>query len=521
MKQFIEKHAASITGTLSGLDRVRFRGTLRWLANVGGMIGFLNTVRVLLKDFKGYAQGVTNGIRQSTTAIAEEAGRRKEYLYSSATRKEERAREIAAQDNIHSGLICVLDCVEPCWSYHIDKNPDTKRLQLRLGYAKCLHHYFYFLDPQWGFMHVRLQTWFPLTIQVCINGREWLARQLAARRMKSIRRENCFTHIANVPRAQELMNAQLETNWPQCLNRLEQTVNPARSRLLPLPQLQYYWSVESSEWATDVMFRSPDELAALYPRLIQHGIQTFSSKDVMRFLGRKTPAAAHRYGKFSGEVVSDLGTRVEGLRIKHRVDKNSIKMYDKQGSVLRVETTINNPDDFKVWRPVEGDPQGESDWRQLRRGVADLHRRAQVSQAANERYLAALEPVDQSTPLGELAGPVTSPVTWQGRQVRGLRPLSAEDMALLGAVSRGEFAINGFRNRDVREILFGATECPDERRRQSGKVTRLLRMLRAHGLVKKVPRTHRYVPTDRGGSIMTAVLQASKADTEKLKQLAA
>ncbi|MCH8839887.1 MAG: hypothetical protein IH831_04275 [Planctomycetes bacterium] len=485
------------------------------------MIGFLNTIRVLLKDFKGYAQGVTNGIRQTTTAIAEEQGRRKEYLYSSGIRKERRAREIAEQDNIKSGLICVLDCVEPCWSYHIDKNRDKKRLELRLGYSKCLHHYFYFLDPRWGFMHVRLQTWFPLTIHVCINGREWRARQMNARRMKYVRRENCFTHITNLPRAQALMNDQLQTNWPHCLNRLEQTVNPARRRLLPLPQLEYYWSVESSEWAADVMFRSPAALAALYPDLIRHGIQTFSSKDVMRFLGRKTPASTNRYGKFSGEVVSDLGTRVEGLRIKHRVNKNSIKMYDKQGSVLRVETTINNADEFKVYRPVEGDPQGECDWRRMRRGVADLHRRTQVSQAANERYLAALEPVDQSTPLGKLAGQVTCPVIWQGRPVRGLRPLSADDMKLLSAVSHGEFTINGFRNRDLREILFAASDSKDERRRQSGKVTRMLRMLRAHRLIRKVSGTHRYVLTDRGRSILTALIQASKADTEKLKKLAA
>jgi hypothetical protein len=521
MKEFIEKHNENITGTLSGLDRVRFRGTLRWLVHVEGMLGFLNTIRVLLKDFKGYAQGVTHAIRQTTAAIAEEQGRRHEYLYSSSIRKERRAREIAEQDNIKSGLICVLDCVEPCWSYHIDKNREKKRLELRLGYSKCLHHYFYFLDPRWGLMHMRLQTWFPLTIHVCINGREWLARQLDARRMKYVRRENCFTHIANPRGAQELMDAQLETNWPQCLNRLERTVNPARRRLLPLPQLEYYWSVESSEWATDVMFRSPDALAALYPDLIRHGIQTFSSKDVMRFLGRKTPAAANRYGKFAGEVVSDLGTRVEGLRIKHRVNKNSIKMYDKQGSVLRVETTINNADEFKVYRPKEGDPRGECDWRRLRRGVADLHRRAQVSQAANERYLAALEPVDQSTPLGELAEQVTCPVMWQGRRVRGLRPLSADDMNLLSAVSHGEFTINGFRNRDLREKLFAASDSPDEQRRQSGKVTRMLRMLRAHRLIKKVSGTHRYVLTDRGRSIITALLQASKADTKQLKQIAA
>lgn len=261
----------------------------------------------------------------------------------------------------------------------------------------------------------------------------------------------------------------------------------------------------------------------LYPSLIRHAIQTFGSKDVLRFLGRRTTHgnAANRYGKFTGDIVSDLGTRVEGLRIKHRVDRNSIKMYDKQGTVLRVETTINNADDFKVYRPVEGVSEGEYDWRRLRRGVADMHRRCQVSQAANERYLDALEPVDQSTPLGDLAGSITAPVVWNGRQVRGLRPLSADDAALLEFVSRGEFTINGFRNRDVREGLFGHCTDTSELRRQSGKVTRLLRLLRAHGLIKKVPRTHRYLVTCRGRNIIMPLLQARQTNTATLRELAA
>ena len=523
MKQFIEKYAGSLMGTLSGLDRVRFRGTLRWLANEQGMMSFLGTIRVLLKDFKSYAQSVTQGVRETTARMAEQAGCRHEYLFSSQTRKDERAREIACEDGVAGGLICVLDCVEPCWAYHIDKNPGAKKLQLRLGYSKCLHRYFYFLDPVWGFSHVRLQTWFPFTVHVCINGREWLEQDMNRRRMKYIRSENCFPHIANVSRAQELLDAQLKTHWPTALDQLEQMANPARKQLLPLPQLAYYWSVESSEWATDLMFRSPLALAAIYPRLVQHGIQTFSCQDVLRFLGRKTTHSndPDRYGKFGGEILSHLGNRVEGLRMKHGVDRNSIKMYDKQGSVLRIETTINNPDDFKVFRPKEGDEGGELAWRRLRRGVADMHRRAEVSQAANERYLTALEPVETSTPLQDLVAAITAPVDWQGRQVRGLRPLADEDWQLLKAVSRGDFLLNGFRNRDISAVLFGEKHTPEEQRRLSSKVTRMLRLLRAHQLIKKVAKTHRYVLTERGRSIITPLLQAGQTPSEKLRSLAA
>ena len=109
------------------------------------------------------------------------------------------------------------------------------------------------------------------------------------------------------------------------------------------------------------MFKSPSALAEIYPALVQHGMSTFSSGDVMRFLGRKV------HNSFQGEIVSDFKDRPEGVRIKHRAGKNSVKLYDKQGNVLRAETTINDPQDFKVFRPKEGEPDGPSEWRPLRR----------------------------------------------------------------------------------------------------------------------------------------------------------
>jgi hypothetical protein len=394
-------------------------------------------------------------------------------------------------------------------------------LELRGGVAKCLHLYFYLIDRALGLMHLRLQTWFPFTIHLCLNGREWLARQLDARGIGYVRRANCLVDVEDFAVAQRLLDGQLRTDWPKLLNAQAERCFPQHQKLWGGRPLDYYWSAEESEWATDLTFRSPQALAALYPGLVRHGIETFSSGDVMRFLGRKTPVSGQVHGRFLGEVTSDVRRREEGVRIKHRLNSNSIKMYDKQGSVLRVETTINDARDIKVYRAVEGDPEGPKAWRRLRKGVSDLHRRSQVSQAANERYLDALGAAGQTTPLGELADGVTRRVTWQGRPVRGLNPLSSGDAALLAAVSRGEFTINGFRNRDLRAILYTASSSPAETRTQASKITRQLRMLRAHGLIKKVPKTHRYVLTDRGRTTIIALLTARKADTQKLNQLAA
>jgi hypothetical protein len=521
MQQFIKNHAENIMGALSGLDRLRLRGTIRWLATTEGMATFLGTLGILLKEFRSYAQGITHEIRSTAKQLAEDAARPYHYMASSRESKEELARLWAERDGIREGLICVFRSVEPCWSYEVIRNREKKQLELSGGPAKCLHLYFYFLDRVLGLVHLRLQTWFPFTIHLCLNGREWLARALDAKGISYVQRDNCLVAVEDFVAAQKHLDRQLRTDWPKLLDTQAARCFPLHQKLFGGRPLDYYWSAEESEWATDLLFRSPEALSAVYPRFVRHGIETFASGDVMRFLGRKIPASGQVHGRFLGEVTSDIRRRPEGVRIKHRLNANSIKMYDKQGSVLRVETTINDAHDIKVFRAAEGDADGPKSWRRLRKGVADMHRRCEVCQAANERYLEALAAVEQTTPLGELAERVTRRVTWQGRPVRGLNPLARQDGALLAAVSRGEFTINGFRNRDLRAILYRASSSPTERRRQAGKITRQLRMLRAHGLIKKVPKTHRYVLTDQGRTTIVALLTAQKADTKTLNQLAA
>jgi len=521
MKRFLQRLTGNVLGSLSGFDRLRFRGTKRLLASVKGMLSYLWQMDLLLKDFKAHALSMTEQIRAATEQAAQAAGRPVQYLPSSSQSKEELARQIAARDGIRAGLIAVFSCVEPCWSYEIHRNRSHQHIELQGGQRKCLHYYHYFLDPQLGFLHARLQTWFPFSMHICLNGREWLARQMQATGISYVQRDNCFVAVSDCVRAQTLLDQQLRVDWPSLLEEIAQRVNPVQEQMLAACPVPYYWSVDQSEWATDVLFRSAADLAQWYPRWLRFGMESLHSRDVMRFLGRKVPAEGYGRGNFTSEVVTDLKERPEGIRLKHRLNNNSIKMYDKQGSVLRVETTINDARDMKVYRPKEGDETGAKQWRYLRKGVADLHRRAQVSQAANERYLESLAAVEETTPLGELAASLCQPVRWQGRRVRALNPLAADDAALLAAVNRGEFAINGFRNRDLRELLFGSAEVSaQEARRQSSKVTRQLRLLRGHRLIRKVPKTHRYVLSDKGRQSIAALLAARQANTATLTQAA-
>jgi hypothetical protein len=517
MKSFLTRYSSEVKGVLSGFDRVRFRGTLRWLANARGMQAWLVRTGVLLKDFRDYAMGLTERVRQNTQQVAESANRPVEYLTSSSIRKEEYARQIAERDQITAGLVCVLTAVEPCMTFSVGPNRQAKRLELRYHQAKCLHEYFYLIDPEWGWLNVRLQTWLPFTIKVVVNGRERLAQQLLRKGMDFERRDNCFTDLADPAAAQRLIDSQRRTRWSRLLDRLTARVHPAHRTLFGKEPLRYYWSADETEWATDIMFDSPEALARVYPRFLQQAITGFSGSEVLRFLG-KCPHVQHYW---QAELVSHLGKRVEGLRVKHSLDGNSIKMYDKQGSVLRVETTINQTRAMKVYRASEDNPEGPKSWQKMRKGVADLHRRATISQSANERYLQALAAVDTEATLAETTASLCRRTTWKGRPVRALNPLAEEDAALLQAVQRGEFAVQGFRNRDLRRLLFAEPQSETEKRSQTAKTTRLIRLLRAHGLVHKVPKTHRYTISAQGRTTITALLNARRARTSALSQLAA
>jgi len=515
MDNFIAQYEKQIIGHLSGFDRLVLRGTLRALAVKSGMMKYLWNVRVQLKDCGQLFLDKSKQLKEASCAQARKEGRPIIYLASAKTNKEEQARKIAQRDGIRKGLICVLTAVELCQSYEIFRNREQKKLELQPRVRKCLFLYHYWIDEIFGFMNARIQSWFPFSIQICLNGREWLRRQLDRMGLRYHRRDNCFPWIDQIDKAQELMEQQLRTNWPSVLNEIAHRLNPAHDAMLAPFREPYYWSTHQSEWATDIMFKSAESLATIYPTLVRGGISVFGSQDVMRFLGKKPNP------NFKGEVVSHYGHRVEGIRVKHSLKANSVKIYDKEGSVLRVETTVNTPQDFKVYRPKQGEPEGPCSWQRMRKSIADLHRRAKISQASNQRYLDALACIKVDRLLGEIVESVCRPVRWKSQRVRALRPWGKEDTSLLKVISRGEFNINGFRNRDVRQRIFPGNHDAQTNRLLSARISFRLRMLRAHGIIRKVPRTFRYVLTDKGRQIVTAVIQTQHIPITRISALAA
>jgi hypothetical protein len=514
VERFLKRHEGRIKGIISGFDRILFKGTFRSVCYSSGLETWLATRKILQKDFAAYATTLTSKIIEKAEQFAKNQNRPYQYISSSKQSKEDVALHIAQQQNIREGLICILSCVEPCKSFRLARlSQKHKHFGMKCIDRKCLHLYFYFLDPTFGLMHVRLQTWFPFTIQICINGWEWLAREMNRRGISYEKRDNCFVHISDFARAQQLMDSFFDRRWFGVLNHFARLANPWFSAKNPLDLQPYYWTIRQCEFSTDVVFKDDASLSSVYPGLLRHAIHQFHCKDVLTFLGRRVRS------DFNGEVKSQFNVRVEGTRVKHWVEENSIKMYDKQGCVLRVETTMNNPCRWKAWRRVTRKNKRTMAWIPMRKSIQDMHRRAEVSRAANSRYLDALSVVGDTIPAKRVLDRLAQPIMRNGRSYRPLHLVEPTDAALCQAITQGEFLLHGFRNRDLCPLLYPeADKDPVERRKASQRLSRRIRLLKEHGLVYKVRKSNVYRISRPG---LTATAMAYKLRESNLLQEAA
>ena len=471
-----------------------------------GLDIFLSSHRVLYKDFGTFAAGVSDRLKAHAETLAATAGRPFRYLSSARLSKEDVAREILRTDPITEGLICVLSCVEPCQSFTIRRDRASRHLQLISQERKCLHLYFYYLDRDFGLMHVRLQTWLPCSIQVCVNGREWLARQMTRRGLGYVQADNAFIALEDPMRAQALADQLIDWAWGAFLQRFARQIDPwacaKRTDLKP-----YYWSCAKASMRPMCSCATP---ARSRPGIRGCCIMRSST------LARTTSSASWGGGSWAtsrARCVRDLRRRQEGTRIKHGVDENSIKMYDKAGRLLRIETTLNNPRRFLVRRAIRRHGRRVVAWLPLRKSIADLRRWVEIARAANARYLDALSVVGEITPSHHLLDPVSQRVTHNGRPHRALRPISPDEARVFRILLQGTFHVQGIRNEDLRLALVPhAARDPIERRKAAGRITRTLRLLRAHGLLAKVSGTHYYRVTMKGHRVMTTALRFRDSD---------
>ena len=323
MKSFLSRFGSFVLFVLSGFDRLRLAGESRLLNHARGVPSYLGQQQILFKDFPAHAQQLTQQLRKHTEDLAQQSDVPRLSLNSSAIDKEATALQLAGRQPKHSGRIARLSCVESCTTYRLRKNARGP-IEPRKEVAKCLHYYHYFQHPRLGLCYVRIPSWFPFSVRVGLNGRAWLFQQLRQRGCDCQRRGNLLGRVADPALAQALLDEQTRADWPALLQELLQPIHPLWDYLHTTARAPYYWMTEPSEWATDIVFRSPDFLAQWYPRWIRHGITALSCRDALRYLGQQVPQQG--YGGCCDEAKIDLPARAEGMRLQFWYGSNSIEL---------------------------------------------------------------------------------------------------------------------------------------------------------------------------------------------------
>lgn len=498
MNDFVKKFAHVIVGTLSCFDRVVFKGYLPFGGDAH-LNAFVDQVlKIRRKDFLPMLEKLSGKLVDHAKSLAEAAGRPYEY-HPGKLRKEAYIQNMIRRDGLTDGLVAVLCCQETCRTVRLRYG--EKRPRLEFAYRPQRVLYYYSIDSEFGLMYVRIQTWFPYTIQVYVNAHDWLARQMQKKRIGFSQRDNCFTQLDSVRRAQTTADRFCRLPWIRQLDKWARRFNP----LLAEPWLQrssYYWTIQQAEYATDVIFASRGKLAALYQRLLDYATVHFGARDILTFLGRKL------HGNFQGEVLTDCKKdRAPGARIKHRVQDNWLKMYDKFGQILRVETVINDPREFRVRRQRERNGTAQMVWCPMNKGVANFYQFERVAQAANRRYLEALAVVDDPAPSYQQVARLAERKVVRQRSYAGFNPASQHDVRLFQAVLHGDHLLRGFYNRDIRRLLGLEDRQSSLLRRLADRVGRLLKRLHVRGLIAKIPHTRRWRVTQLGQQLLGTIVQ--------------
>lgn len=487
---FVAKFASVIVAVLSCFDRVIFKGHLQ-INRANELEKFVDCgLKIKRNDFiKSVVPQWSERLVEHARDFARRHGRIYEY-YQGKIDKDAWAKEQMQKHQVAEGLIGILCVQETCATF-------------KLGYAEgrpCFRPcripqrvlYYYFLDPMFGLMHVRLQTWAPFTCQVYVNGHDYVAQQMVKQHVGFVQQDNAFVELDDPAKAQKIADRFAKLNWPKVLERYARLVNPLLHDVLK--GVTHYWVVDQAEFATDVLFQSKHALAGLFQRLLEYAWLTFSPKDLFMFLGRKWHA------RFDGEAQTRCKTeRDPGARIKHGLKNNWLKMYDKFGLILRVETVINQPGEFKVYRErSHRDGTKSKGWYPMCKGVGNLHHYQSQALACNQRYLQALVHVDDPTPAYDDLRVLTEPKRQRDHSYAGFNPAREQDAQVFQTVLDGDHIAQGFRNQHLRKALFGETKDRRTRQRQSAAVGRILKRLHVRGLLAKVPHTRRWRVTDKG-----------------------
>ena len=489
MQQFTERYAEKIRGVLSCLDRIVITGTIPRVCFAEGMTGYLYQQGIRIFDYPQWAEGLREEIRANAEKIASKNGLEIEFIRKNTFRKEDRIKKILEKRGDAPGMIHIFSAMEPCASYKPWHDKKTHKTFLKPDSGKCLHYYFYFIVADLGLCYLRVPTWAPFRLQFYCNGHNVLASQLRRRGISFTMLDNAMSEMEDWEKAQNLADTFSPEHLHRHLDRITRQLCPV---IRHFPAL-YHWSLMQVEYATDIVFHRQKDLAPLYDEMVRTAIHSVKPEQVATFLGR------HLSELFQDELGNDFHTRIEGTRIKHHMGKVAIKMYDKFALILRIETTANDVSFFKHHRTVEHrDQTRQMKLAPVKKSIYSLPALIAIMSAANARYIQFISAIEDPTFSLRQLEKISRPASDTKRTYRGFNLFHGEDLDLFRAINRGEFNIHGFQNRDLHTHL-------DSRSPQ--QISRIIKRLRKHGLIKRVARTYRYYLTSLGRRVTLTALK--------------
>lgn len=484
-----DKYADYISAVLTCYDRIVIQGVIPGWSFSDGMTSYFYANNIKIFDFASFSQPLTQKVRENAEKIAKENGIEIEFIRKlKAFRKDDRIQEIIKNTGKTEGLIHIFSAMECCNTYKPWHDKNTGKTFLKPDQSKCLHYYFYFIDKELGLCYLRVPTWCPFRLQFYMNGHNLLASKMEKKGISFEWLDNSFSYISDPQAAQKLSDRINPEDIHKALDAFAKRYCPVASEL----GLAYSWTIMQIECATDIIFKSPEYLQPIYDEIIKTAVHTVNPDNIATFLGQRLTYNCKK------EVGTHYNQRFLGTRIKHHMGDVSIKMYDKHGTVLRIESTCNNVGAFRVKRKVEHRDGTVSEQKApMKKTIYSMYQLFTIMKAANYRYLEFISSFDDHSDGDRHLSEVTEPVIENERSYKGLNFFDKRDLTVLEVIGRGEFMTYGMQNKDIRKHMEGVT---------SSAMSRIFKRLRLHGLIEKGKGTYKYFPTALGKAVIAAGL---------------
>ena len=485
MELLTQRYSEKISGILSCYDRIVITGTLPVLSNAKHLAAYMFENNIRIFDYEKFALPYRDRLKENAQSLATGAGIGIEHIRSSGVRKEAVVEGILKKRGTHPGLVHIISVMEGCTTYKPWHDKVSHKTYLKYDQGKCLIYYFYFIDELLGLCYVRVPTWLPFKLQIFFNGHAWLSSELTKKNIGHQMLDNAFITMDDWDKAQKTSDSLSVEKLHKKLDAFAKTYCPVYQEF----KQQYHWSIMQCEYSTDIVFKKQEDLKPLYGQLITKAIHSVKPENIITFFGKKMN------GKYEGEIGNNYHVRIEGSRIKHNMGSASIKMYDKFAHILRIETTVNDVTFFKHYREViHRDGSSEQKDAYMKKNIYSLKPLREIVSASNNRYLEFISAIDDDTIGHKKLEKATETKKVEDRNYKGLNFFSKADKNILLTLARGEFNIYGFRCKDLAKHLGQYS---------SDQLSRLLKRLRVHGIIKKVGKGYKYYLTSFGKEIIT------------------